>query len=439
MKVTDIRVKRGTNSELDATVNAISHRKSFRLFYRFPTEFAKSVQVSADPFIAALLLPSMEIGEPLIVDAPAAPRLLRTLPKIMSFCHDWDSRYKIIEVRTSKERKESDSISKAKSLFFSAGLDSFYALTKLTEQTAERNDLSHLIFVHGFDIKLNDNMLFDRSYAAVKDIASYYGKKLVLVSTNIREIADKYVSWGNCYGAGMASVALCFNGFFGQVYIASDLGPYEAKRASHRDLGDKLGNRGIDLDPLWSTQTTNIIHCYPGISRIEKAKAIANNPMAQKHLRVCWENRNGAYNCGSCSKCIRTMLALYLADALSNFNFPTKLTPELIKGVDYGPDPNANLHRKEILDEIAHELQRRGEHQLANAVSQTTKKPPAGRSNGLKYVACKTTNTDAHLSNDELSRRMDAISTDLQRQFDAIYRSPPVRLYLALKRLLERH
>ena len=419
MKVTDIRVKHGTSCELDATVKAMSPRKTFQLFYRFPAEFAKTVQVSADPFIAALLLPSMELGEPLIVDAPVSPRLLRALPKIMAICHNWDPRYKIIEVRTSKERPDSDSISKANALFFSGGLDSFYALTKLTEQTAEKNHLSHLIFLHGFDIKLNDNMLFDRSYVAVKEIASYYGKKLVLVSTNVKDITDKYVAWGNWYGAVLASVALCFNGFFDQVYIASDLGPYEAKRASHPDLGDKLGNQGRHLDPLWSTQATNITHCYPGISRIEKAKTIANNPMAQKHLRVCWENRNGAYNCGSCSKCVRTMLPLHLAGALSNFDFPTILTPELIKGVDYGPDTNATLHREEILNEIVNELQRRGEHQLANALSQTTKK--------------------TSLSNDELSRKIDAISTDLQRQFDAIYRSPPVRLYLALKRLLERH
>jgi len=48
----------------------------------------------------------------------------------------------------------------------------------------------------------------------------------------------------------------------------------------------------------------------------------------------------------------------------------------------------------------------------------------------------KPQNTEEPLSNDELSRKIDTISTDLQRQFDDIYRSPPIRLYLALKRLL---
>jgi hypothetical protein len=375
MKVTDIRVKRGTNCELDATVEAMVSRKSFQLFYHFPIEFAESVQIYADPFVAALLIPSMALGESLIVDAAVSPRLLRTLPKIMAFYHDWDPKYKPIKVRTSKERQESDSVSKANALFFSGGVDSFYALTKLTEQTVERNLLSHLIFVHGFDIKLNDNMLFERSYAAVKDIASYYGKKLVLVSTNIRAITDKYVDWGNWYGSVMASVALCFNGFFDHVYIASDLAPGEGKLGSHPDL-----------DPLWSTQTSNIVHCFPGISRLEKARALANNPMAQKHLRVCWENRNGAYNCGRCNKCVRTMLALYLAGALSNFNFPTILTPELVEGID-PKSPSQILHTELLLQE----LKRQGEHQLANSLSQTLNKDrAAGHSNALTHAIRKT-------------------------------------------------
>ena len=357
MIVTDIKLKQGKTCELNAKVETKSKEYS-ELFYRLPDEFTQSIHVSADPFIAALLVPSMRLGETLTVNAPASPRLLRALPKIMAFYHNWDPKYKIIEVKTSNERQKSDYISKVNALFFSGGLDSFYALTKLTP---EKNHVSHLIFVHGFDIKLNDNMLFEKSYAAVKDIASYYGKELVLVSTNVREITDKYVSWYRCHGAGMASVALC--GPFGNVYIASDVGPNE------RSLSIAAACHP-DLDPLWSSDTTALMHYGDGISRVEKAKALANNSMAQKHLRVCMENINGAYNCGRCSKCVRTMLALYMVGALSNFNFPTKLTPELVKAINYNPDPAAILHTEEIL----HELQQRGEHQLANALAQASNK-----------------------------------------------------------------
>jgi len=362
MKATDIRVKRGTNCELDASVKALSSWKRFRLFYRFPTEFAKIVQVSADPFIAALLLPSMKLGEPLIVDAAASPRLLGALPKIMTFYHNRDPRYKIIEVKTLEERQEADFSSKASALFFSCGLDSFHALTKLTEPYREENNLTHLTLVHGFDIGLEDTSLFGRTCAAAKDVASNYGKELVVVTTGIREITDRFVGWDFSCGAGMASVGLCFGSFFRKIYFASEIGPNENMPLSVHP----------DLDPLWSTETTTFIHYCPGISRIEKAKILANNPMAQKHLRVCWENRGGAYNCGRCSKCVRTMIALYLAGALSNFKFPTKLTPKLVYDMNYDPHPIVISHTEHLL----HELRLRGDDQLADALSHSIRKPP---------------------------------------------------------------
>ena len=35
-----------------------------------------------------------------------------------------------------------------------------------------------------------------------------------------------------------------------------------------------------------------------------------------RHLRVCWQNPDNAYNCGRCEKCFRTMLDLWVVGAL---------------------------------------------------------------------------------------------------------------------------
>ena len=35
------------------------------------------------------------------------------------------------------------------------------------------------------------------------------------------------------------------------------------------------------------------------------------------HLRVCWENPDGSFNCGRCGKCTRTKVGLALAGAES--------------------------------------------------------------------------------------------------------------------------
>jgi hypothetical protein len=372
MKVTDIRMNPEILCELDAKVK-LRPTKSFDLFYRLPDELAKFLQVSADPFIAALLIPSMRLGQTLTVDAPASPTLLRTLPKIMAFYHSCDRRYKIIEVRTLQDRLESDPPSESEALFFSGGLDSFHALTKLTEQNSETNNLTHLLFVHGFDINLNDTILFQKSRTAIESIASGYGKKLVVVRTNVRELTDRNVGWNNCFGGAIASVALCFGGFFRHVYVASDAGPNERILYSG-SLPYVDGMIPPDLGALWSTGTTSLINCCYGISRIEKARAVANNSLAQKYLRVCWENRNGAYNCGRCSKCIRTMLALHLAGVLSSFNFPTTLTSELVSAIDSSSDPIVTLHTEHLI----HALRERGENELANALSEASRKPSVG-------------------------------------------------------------
>jgi len=90
---------------------------------------------------------------------------------------------------------------------------------------------------------------------------------------------------------------------------------YVAASHSYRDLLP-LGSHPI-LDPLWSTETMEIVHDGCEATRPEKVARLATCDLALKTLRVCWENRDGAYNCGKCRKCLSTMVNLHLVGALS--------------------------------------------------------------------------------------------------------------------------
>ena len=69
-----------------------------------------------------------------------------------------------------------------------------------------------------------------------------------------------------------------------------------------------------------------MIHDASDVTRSEKIASISRNPIAMRTLRVCWENRNGAYNCGQCEKCLRTLVALRLAGALDRCStFPSSV------------------------------------------------------------------------------------------------------------------
>jgi hypothetical protein len=59
-------------------------------------------------------------------------------------------------------------------------------------------------------------------------------------------------------------------------------------------------------------------HCDATLARAGKVKVIADNPLVQRHLRVCHENREPTGNCSRCEKCIRTMIAFANAGQLQN-------------------------------------------------------------------------------------------------------------------------
>ena len=366
MKVTNLRLKNGRSFELTASVESpgLVRSRSFSVFYRFPSDFAGSVQISADPFIAALIVIAMRVGEPLIVDAPISQALLKALPKIKAFYHNLDPMFKMIAIKTSGRRELGiTSLFPNEALFFSCGIDSFYALVKSVDTPTMRN-LTHLIFVHGFDINLSDFWRFERTRMAAEEVASHYEKKLIVVASNIREITDQYLSWAYCWPGVMASVAICLSGFFKTIYVAPDF--------EQNDVSPVISP---DLDSQWSKwiETSAFAHYSYGVGRIAKAAALASNCLAQKYLRVCWENRRGAYNCGRCSKCVRTMLTLHLAGALPKFNFLTTLTPELVERTDFqldSLDPSVMIITKRIISE----LRSKGESQFADSLSQAVKR-----------------------------------------------------------------
>jgi hypothetical protein len=90
------------------------------------------------------------------------------------------------------------------------------------------------------------------------------------------------------------------------------------------------------LDPLWSTEGLEFVHFGCGASRAEKVTLVAESDTALRHLRVCYENPDSAYNCGVCEKCVRTKLSLYAVGALEKCaTLDHDLRPATIQGVGH--------------------------------------------------------------------------------------------------------
>ena len=200
------------------------------------------------------------------------------------------------------------------SLFFSGGVDSFYSLIK------HREEVENLVLIHGFDVPLADTRTWDLTEAHAREAARIFGKRLIVVRTNLHfEQPSVPGGWAMYGGAALAAVAHAIAPNHGKIYIASGY--------SYSQLRP-LGTHPL-LDPLWSTESVQIVH-DGGNTRINKLRVLAQYPEALSRLRVCWENE-GNYNCGRCEKCIRTMLGLRALGVERCAAFPDTLTSELVR------------------------------------------------------------------------------------------------------------
>lgn len=264
------------------------------LEYRVPGGI---VAEGGEAFLAAALLPAMKLGGELVLASPVSPRLLAATEQIRDIYASWEPglRSMPITAEPATPRPSGGEIA----CFFTGGVDSFYSVLK------HKDEIDKLIFVHGFDLRLDATELRERVAAKIRAAAAELGKPLIEVETNFRELLDPFVSWNLAHGAALASVALVVAPQFRKIYIASS--------QNYADLLP-LGSHPL-LDPLWSTESLSLVHDGSETRRETKVARLAKSDIAMRYLRVCWENLDGKYNCGRCGKCLRTMVSLRLAGA----------------------------------------------------------------------------------------------------------------------------
>jgi hypothetical protein len=208
-------------------------------------------------------------------------------------------------------------------LFFSGGVDSLYALIK------NRDSITHLVLVQGFDIRLDQTELFTLAEAAARETAAEFGKQLIVVRTNVRDFSNRYAGWGMYHGAALAMVGHALSSVLGRCIVAAtDTYAHMPCRGSHPLL-----------DPLWSSEAMSFVHDGLEANRMQKLAVIAGSEAALSSLRVCWSSER-EYNCGHCEKCLRTMTALLALGKLEACpTLPHRVDPALIRRIVLNGDP----------------------------------------------------------------------------------------------------
>ncbi len=286
MQVTDIALlQTAEHTRLNGTIGGVG------LWYRFPV--GCSVATPGNAFLAAALLAAMSRGEALELpeDAPVSPRVMRGADRIQDVFAMWNPALKKVPIRARECCGESQSAGVA--AFFSGGVDATYTLMR------HASEITHLIFVWGSDIKLQNEPLYREALRRNLEVAEALGKTLLPVETNFRDLCEAFGISNDVYHAFLfASVALALS--FPRTYLASGLTYADSVRWSSNYF----------TDPLWSTEAMELVHDGAEVPRTEKLRRLSEWPLGLDRLRVCL--MNSGYNCGLCEKCLRTMLALRL-------------------------------------------------------------------------------------------------------------------------------
>lgn len=272
----------------------------FSISYTAPEGIA--VAETIDPVFVASLLPAMKHRQDLVVDEPISPQLLRASERIQDIFSTWDRAihrrspwYRRTQIDATPAAPREGTAGRGIAAFFTGGVDSFHTAIE------RREELDALIYVWGFDVPADDaarrQLVGDHLRAAAKGL----GLPLIEITTDVRPVMqDRFgIPWLDQHGAALASVALFLAPTFSRVYVPST--------STYAQL-ESLGSHPL-LDPLWSTEDVELVHDGASATRVQKVRAIAADDTARKHLRVCWQNVDGRYNCGRCEKCVRTAVA----------------------------------------------------------------------------------------------------------------------------------
>ena len=317
-----------------------------------------------DFLLPLTLFPAMLARSRLKLPGKLSPRLLSAVPKIQDVFRLWGDEYwgEVFQglgrvPLEAEPRTETTERASGVACFFSGGVDSFYTLLKNQEE------VTHLIFVHGFDIALENEAVRSQASVMAGEVAKALGKTFVEVEANISPFPRTLLGWEKYHGAAMASVALLFQHLFRKALIAASY--------TYAEL-TPWGSHAV-LDPLWSTELTEIVHDGCEATRIDKLAYIAEHDLAMRWLRVCNRARDSAYNCGRCGKCLRARVVLQAVGALERCEtLPHDLSLEEVANM-----PMPNEAGRFVVMQTLKALERRGtQPELRRTIAEVLDKSP---------------------------------------------------------------
>ena len=285
----------------------------------------KDLNITVEPFLVMLLPIAMKLNMDIDVNGVVSDRLLIGINQTQRILQGiYFNNIVNINVKSIKKYQSCINNDFKQGLFFSFGLDSWYSFCM--------NSIDTLIFVSS--IKPNrsksamDKFFLDKLNMLFKIRNISY----IFVRNNIRDkLLRLFGDWELLHRFYYNGIALFFSKVFDLIYISSG---YKYRTATIEK------NIWSMFHSLLLNKEIDIISDGGEAGRIEKIDKISSDDIAVKYLKVCQKAKHWEFfNCCSCNKCIRTMLAIELLNKQCVFkdSFKKCLTDENIEGyTDFG-------------------------------------------------------------------------------------------------------
>jgi len=310
-----------------------------RLWFRFPTDYREYINEGSDGFAAAMLPVAMLLGEDLRVEGRVSPRLAYGMRELQTAYHQWWpelfslARFEFAEVARENRPRAGNAVG----CTCSGGIDSFYSIWKHMprNETVPELRLTHCLIVNGFNFDVDPDRTkgFPRVYQTYEPVLRRNGVSLLIARHNgqaFLEATGKVKQTSPTLSVGIISSLLMLGNLYRYFYLPGGATYRYEENLPHGFHPSTLR--------LLSSDDTEIIFDGGDAARTEKTATIAAWEDTYPVLRVCWrptvfnEKTGLVENCCRCPKCLRTMLTLEAAGALSKYRtFPLPLDRALVR------------------------------------------------------------------------------------------------------------
>lgn len=311
------------DGKLIAEADCVLGNQSHEIWFRVDEAHQDCVNVGHEHLLLATLFYGMEHADSIHIEGSISPHLLASLEEFNAIWHAWrPGKYRLIDLSAANSSVPSSG-GDGGVFAFSGGIDAYVTLRRHAKSLVKHRRVApkRAVFVHGFDIPLNNSEAASLAFSRAGRICRSYSVEPVNISTNIRSLGG---SWEDVFGAYISAILHFANKGCAKGVFASDepyanpVLPWGSNPITNPYLG------GVDF----------AIHTDGAeLGRLDKVRILVESGDDLSGIRVCWEGELTGRNCGKCEKCVRTMLEM-LACNVGDFNaFDSGLTSASIKSI----------------------------------------------------------------------------------------------------------